>query len=282
MTFDRPDEFDVQVRSVDLPASVRAARDADKQANQGNEAIILPMIAAHLEAYRAAVDPLSALHANAAETTDLDLAGESRQAAAWAVSGRALGLLDAAVGLVEAGYATEVVPLLRSTHETLRLLEAVATHDDTAILRDWIAGHHIKHSRVLAAHDRWQKSTIEDMRREGVTPPERTRSYFDELYASLSAWAHPTRKTITEQLISVEARRMPVGTHPDVRVRASCVGFTGQLVREALMEVGWGLVPIFGPQAAVDYAQPIFYALSDLMERIPLDAAALAGRDRPV
>jgi signal transduction histidine kinase len=265
----------VEVASAAMPPDAEAERRRFAEINAGNEAIINPRIDAHLEAYRAALNDLRQIHMAVAEKTDLDLAGDTRQAAGWQVAGRVIGLLDAAVVLAHFGLASEVAPTLRSVHEGNQLLRTLISHRETSILEDWLKGHHIKPSRVLRAEDRFQKAVAAEMEDAGVEPPRRTRDYMAALYEFLSEMSHVRRSRVAE-IVSVEQRLMPTGPHPDARLRGTFVYYTGVHLMDSTAVVGFALGTSLGDWAVLR-TQDAFQALSRLIEEIPLDPDSLQG-----
>jgi hypothetical protein len=269
------DKFDVEVRPRELPPEVLRAREQFEKANSNNEAVVAPRVAAHLLAYEAALEELGAFHAQIADSGDLDLDGESRQVAAWFASGRVIGLLNAAALLARTGFASEMVPILRTAHEAIQLLRAISMHRDTAILRDWLKGYHIKPARVRGAEDRNQKAIAAEMREAGVDPPGRTKDFMDSMYQSLSEMAHVKRSRVLE-IASVECRMMPVNGHPSATVRAFFVYLLGIHVLDAISAVGFGLGISLGGEVVIR-TQETLRQLNELVKKIRIDPDTLRG-----
>ncbi len=150
------DKFDVQVTPGPVANHVRAARQREGKANAQNTKILGPRIEAHLLAYEVCLQELRVFHSQIGDHSDLDLDGSSRQVAAWFISGRVIGLLNAGLSLCRAGFASEVVPILRTAHEATQLLRAVSMHRDANVLQDWLQDKHIKPSPRAS---RWRPST---------------------------------------------------------------------------------------------------------------------------
>jgi len=269
------DRFDVPVRPGPVASQVRAARQREGKANAHNTKILKPRIEAHLLAYEACLKELSAFHCQIGDHSDLDLEGSSRQAAAWFISGRVIGLLNAGVSLCRADFASEVVPLLRTAHEATQLLRAVSMHRDANVLRDWLQDQHIKPSRVRTAQDRNQKAVAKEMRDLGVEPPGRTRQSMEDLYNNLSEMAHVKRSRILE-IASIESREMPVNGHPSVTIRAFYVYLLGIHVMDAVSAVGMALGISRGDEVVVR-TQETLATLQDLVQKIPIDPETLRG-----
>lgn len=269
------DKFDVDVNPGPLPDGVARARRDFAQANANNGAILEPRIDAHLMAYEAALLELAAFHEQIGDHGDLDLAGDSRQAAAWLVSGRIIGLLNAAVKLARTGFASEMVPILRTAHEATHLLRCLSMHRDTTILELWLKDHHVKPSRVRQAEDRNQKKIASEMRKFGEDPPGRTKDFMDSLYEGLSEIAHVKRSRVFE-IASVDCRQMPVNGHPAATVRAFFVYLLGYQVTEAVPAVGFGLGISRGDDV-VARTQATLAQLLELSKKIPIDPETLRG-----
>jgi hypothetical protein len=269
------DKFDVEVQPGPVPPKVFRARQEFEAANANNEKALAPRVAAHLSAYEACLQELAAFHRQIADFSDLDLEGESRQVAAWFVSGRVIGLLNAAVTLAKTGFASEMVPILRTAHEANQLLRAISMHRDTAILRDWLRGFHVKPSRVRSAEDRNQKEIRSEMRNAGVDPPNRTKDFMDALYEDLSEMAHVKRSKVLE-IASIDCRMMPLDGHPAATVRAYFVFLLGLQVMDAVSAVGFGLGISRGDEVVVR-TQETLHHLNELVRRIPIDPETLRG-----
>jgi hypothetical protein len=271
------DKFDVPVTPGLVANHVRAARQRGGKANAQNTKILGPRIEAHLLAYEVCLQELGAIHSQIGDHSDLDLEGSSRQVAAWFISGRVIGLLNAGLSLCRAGFASEVVPILRTAHEATQLLRAVSMHRDASVLRDWLRDQHVKPSRVRAAEGRNQKYISEEMRDMGVEPPGRTRQSMEALYKNLSEMAHVKRSRILE-IASIESREMPVNGHPDATIRAFYVYLLGIHVMDAVSAVGFALGISRGDEVVVR-TQETLATLQELVRKIPIDPETLQGGD---
>ena len=269
------DKFDVKVTPGPIPARVLAARREFEKANAKNERVIAPRVDAHLLAYETCLGELAAFHRQIGDYGDLDLDGDSRQAAAWFVAGRVIGLLNAAVKLARTGFASEMVPILRTAHEAIHLLRALSMNRDANILRDWLRDQHIKPSRVRREEDRNQKAIAAEMRHSGIDPPGRTRQFMEALYEDLSEMAHVKRSKVLE-IASVNCRQMPVNGHPSATVRAYFVYVLGFHVMDAVSAVGFGLGITRGDDVVVQ-TQKSLSLLQELVQKVPIDPATLRG-----
>lgn len=267
------DKFDVEVRPGPIAPDVRRSRQNFQKANTHNEAILGPRISAHLSAYDACLAELSAFHQQIADHSDLELDGQSRQAAAWLVAGRVVGLLNAAMQLAKIGFASEMVPILRTAHEAIQLLRAISMHRDPAILVGWLADRHIKPVRVRTAEDRNQKKIRAEMKSLGVEPPGRTRAFMDSMYENLSEMAHVRRSRVLE-VASLDARLMPLEGHPAITVRAFFVYLLGLQVMEAVPTVGFAF-GISRADEVVVRTQETFRQLQRLAKQISIDPETL-------
>jgi hypothetical protein len=61
-----------------------------------------------------AFDTLEEFHQRIADTTNLDLVGDTRPSAVWQVAGRCISLARAGVVLLRAGFTAEAVVLTRT------------------------------------------------------------------------------------------------------------------------------------------------------------------------
>jgi hypothetical protein len=258
---------------------VRSARARDDRANTRNCELLVPAISAHLDSYQAAVTELRSAHERIAEQTDLDLHASDRPSSLWLLSGRALSIGDAALALLRDGYATETAPLLRSLHECNRLLSAVM-HDDQ-ILQIWLRDRGtLSFRRVMAAVDAWERQSQEQMMKDGVPPPSRTKDPLSRTYGRLSDFTHHRRRHLVDQ-VSVPTRRMPIGPHPDIRVRAAVVWDAGPFLGELVTVAGSALATLLGRHWFVERFQPTFEQLQVLRQRIDISPRALEPRPSP-
>ncbi|HWM63607.1 MAG TPA: hypothetical protein VNP96_06410 [Solirubrobacterales bacterium] len=272
------DKFDIDVAPFQrLPPDVVRARRRSVDANRNNEKILEPRIEFHLSAYEVALGELEALHVQTGELGDFDIDGETRQAAAWLISGRVIGLLNAALALARARFASEMIPILRAAHEATELLSAVSMNRDSAILRDWLRDHQIKVNRVRTAIDRNQKQIAAEMRGFGGEDLRRTRGFMDGLYEDHSQLAHVKRSRLLE-ITALDCRQMPANTHPAVTVRAYHVYLLSFHVMHAVGVVGFGLGISRGDDAVLR-TQGTLAQLAEVEKRAPIDPDTLRGNE---
>jgi len=253
---------------------VAVTREAFRATNEQNEGVLRPLIELHLGVYDAILDDLVVAHATAGEDRRLDLAGPSRHAAMWLVTGRCIGLARASLDLVRMGYASEAVPTIRSLHEANRLLGVFALRGEEELVSRWIEGRAVTRKAIMDASKRQEEAIRAEMLRAGVTPPMSTKSYLDGQYGRWSEIAHQRRKHLLDQVAPV-ARLMAVGPHPDWRARAATVDHFGDVLGELVSAGGHALARLLGPGVG-DSFQRTFGALMSLKRKVEL--AQLAQR----
>ena len=218
----------------------------------------------------AALTELNKAHRRVADETDLELDAETRDAAMWLICGRCLGLANAACHLASGGYSSEVVPVLRSLHEATRLLAVFSLSGEDRLMVQWLRGKNVSRGDIMAANDRQEEAVRAEMADHGVAPGDGgSRDYFEGQYGRWSEFAHHRRRHLLDQ-VSVPARMMPVGRHPDWRSRAALVDHLGWSVVELVSVGGSVLAQLWGPEWEIDRFQPTFRALLDFKDQIPL------------
>jgi hypothetical protein len=271
-------ELQPPVRRQQLSAEVRHARAREDEIRKKNDAELAPAIEAHFTAYDAVLAELEEAHRRVPDSTDVDLVGQTRPAATWAVCGRSISLGLATVSLLRAGFALDVIPTVRTLHETNRLLEALRSRGSDGLLRDWLTdARWVGHKRVLAVRDAAEQEMRVDMIKQGIRPPAATMDATKAFYERLSEFAHNRRRHLVDA-ISPELRQMPLGPHPDIRVRAATVGFAGDFIAETVTVGGAALADLLGREWFVNRFNRTFHALQELQRKIPLDPATVAGR----
>jgi hypothetical protein len=78
------------------------------------------------------------------------------------------------------------------------------------------------------------------MIRAGVVPARATKDPFERQYGHLSEFVHNRRRHLAD-IAPPSLRVMPMGRHPDVRVRAATVGDSGLCITEAVTVCGHAL-----------------------------------------
>jgi hypothetical protein len=287
-------DLNVFVRDRPLPEAVVAARKAAAAEREANATIVEPRIASQLAAGRLAIESLVAPHTHVGDGTDLDLEGDTRQAAVWIVAGRCLGLANALLDLLEKGYAAEVIPTARTLHETNRLLDALVDEGDDALLirwlkdedADWVRPRETREARenmvarlratmataleeaeAASEDDRVRdlKAAIEEM---DATPPELWKMSLS-IYDVLSRIGH-TRRSGTNDGVSIPLRQMITGPHPDPAIRGDYVEWSSALIEETMLAVGAALSRFFGPNYFKQGVEPILTAFKAVRAYHPL------------
>ena len=119
-----------------------------------------------------------------------------------------------------------------------------------------------------------------EMIKDGRIPPKTTGKGFEGQYGRWSEIAHHRRRHLLNQ-VSIPARVMAAGVHPDWRARAVTVEHFGWYLAELVSSGGSAFGHLLGPEWFHDRFQPTLRALFDLMDRIPLAAIAEGDRTRP-
>lgn len=179
---------------------VAAACEQFRLSNEKNERILRPLIETVLAACQEALLDLEHAHQLVADRTDLNLLGRSRRSARWLVTGRCIGFGHAALDLVRLGYAGEVVPIIRSMHETARLLSVLNLGGEDDLIARWIAGRNVSRREIMAASDRQEQAIRARMLRDGVRPASPTKSQVERHHGRWSEYAHPRRGPMTDQV----------------------------------------------------------------------------------
>lgn len=264
-----------------LPHAVYQAREEWQRVNAANGELLEELIELHLTCYDAALAlaELAEAHRRISDETALELDGRSRDSAMWLITGRCLGLGRAAHRLAVDGYVLEVVPVLRSMHEAARLLAVFDFAGEEDLEHRWLRDKSVGRGDIMAAQRRQEAAMRVEMIKAGVAPPGETTSYFEKQFGRWSEIAHHRRRHLLNQ-VSVPNRHMPIGPHPDWRVRAVTVDHFGWYVLELVSTCGSALAQLRGPTWTRHRFQPTWRALMDFKDRIPLGEIA-EGRVAP-
>jgi hypothetical protein len=287
--------LDIPVCAQPLSNSVVAARDAAERQNKTNAATVAPRIEAHLKAGRIAIETLRAAHQHIGDQTDLDLAGDTRQAAVWIVAGRCLGLSSALMDLLDSGYGAEAMPTARALHEATRLLDAFTDDGDDSLLTRWLADEDqkwvrpketrqaredmISRLRVTMAESLQEAEAADDVERVAqlteaiagmdATPDGHLWRMSLSIYDVLSRIGH-TRRSGTRDSVSAPLRQMVTGPHPDPLIRGEYVEWSIALIEEVMLSVGDALGRFVGPSYFKEIVHPIISALHAVRAAHPL------------
>lgn len=286
--------LNMPVRAQPLSNSVVAARDTADRQHKATAATVGPRIEAHLKAGRIAIETLRAAHQHIGDHTDLDLVGDTRQAAVWIVAGRCLGLSNALMDLLGSGYGAEAMPTARALHEATRLLDAFTDDGDDSLLTRWLADEDqqwvrpketrqaredmVGRLRATMAESLQEAEAADDVERVAqlttaiaemdATPKghlwRMSRSIYD-----VSRIGH-TRRAGTRDSVSAPLRQMVTGPHPDPLIRGEYVEWSSALVEEVMLSVGDALGRFFGPSYFKESVRPIISALQAVRAAHPL------------
>lgn len=257
--------------------AVATGREQFRLSNEKNERILRPLIETILAACQEALLDLEHAHQLVADRSDLDLLGRSRRSARWLVTGRCIGFGHAAFDLARLGYTGEVVPIIRSMHETARLLSVLNLGGEDDLVTKWIAGRNVSRREIMAASDRQEQAIRTRMILDGVRPASPTKSQFDRHHGRWSEYAHPRRGPMTTQ-VSESARIMATGPHPDWCTRAVFTEHFGYALTEVI-SVGGHALASFLDRGWHDHSQATFRSLTALLESTALAARATPTSD---
>jgi hypothetical protein len=285
--------LDATLHRQPLADSVELKRQAAALRNVQNAIVLVPRIEGHLQVYGLALDALDHVHGWVVENTNLDLTGDSRQAAVWLVGGRCIGFMRAALALLADGFAADTTPMLRSVHEATRLLNTLADPDEPDLLRRWLADDWVRPKQTRAAGERMRDRLRKQMeaakaeaeaegdhkraaeiagglRSDVMRPGDHLRGASEQIYDVLSKIEH-TRRSGLGDAVSVERREMVTAPHPSPRVRADYVEYAGHVVEEVVRSVGDMLAHFFGPGWYGEQVVPLLRSLADVRAAAPLD-----------
>lgn len=295
------DGLDVAVRGRHLTDEIKQRRWISNAANARVAKLLQPRIDAHIQSYSLALDKVDDAHRAIADHTDLDLSGDTRQAAAWIVSGRCIAYARAVVTLVGAGFGAESAVEMRAMHEATRLLGALADHEEPDLLRRWLrdAGKQwVRPWETRAAQERLHdriRASMEAARDEARATGDSTRvgeieaalaagqmaegetitSAALQIYDVLSRVAH-TRRSGSSDSLSVGLRTMATGPHPDPAIRASYVDYAGRIIEEMLLTVGEVLDRFYPEGWFMENVNPLIDDLHQLSRSSPIDPVAVS------
>lgn len=148
-------------------------------------------------------------------------------------------------------------------------------------MRRWLEGRKVERRDIMAALDRQEEAMRAEMVKRGLPPPRATKREFDRQYGRWSDFAHHRRRHLLDQ-VSVAARVMAAGRHPDWRSRAALVDHFGWHVSALVIAGGSALAHLLGPEWFHDRFLPTYRALRELQDKVPLAAIAEgSGGARP-
>jgi hypothetical protein len=292
--------LNVLARGRDLPDDIRRAREQAVALAEQRSRILQPRIDAHLKACRLALDAVEAAHQHIADGTDLDLLGDSRQAAVWVMAGRCIGLSRAVLVLLRDGFGAEAAAEARTLHEATRLLDALADEDEPELLERWLADDDkqwVRPWETREARERMRErleaalsegkrraeearraelaaQLEEAMRSAGMEQPRATVKASRTIYDVLSRIGHSRRSGVRDA-VSLPLRQMATGPHPDPIIRAEYVEWSSHVIEEVVRSVGDACARFFGGDYYNRGVKPIIDALATVRDSHPLDPATL-------
>jgi hypothetical protein len=238
--------------------------------------ILEPRIAGHLLVYRDVIDTLTTAHREIGETMDFDFQGRTRWTAVWEMSGRCLGLSNCMLVQLEAGFASEVVPTMRSIHEACQLLTVMSGPGEETLLLRWLDDErYIGAQTARAAERRIAKPFIQVLAAQGIVLKGDQFLLGCEVYDLLSKAAHNMRGGFLES-VSKSQRLFAYGPHPDPIQRAVHVEFGGQQVEEVALRLGGSLASRFlGPRFYTDTVEPLVASVKAVRQMMPVDPVSV-------
>jgi len=249
--------IDDRPRKAELPAGVVAARQAaDAQAK-----VVGPSIDAHVEAVlqncRIALDALAAQHAYVADHSDMELDGVTRWAARWQLGGAAIAYAHALVDLSAQGHVDSALPVSRTLHEALGILEVVNDEAEQTILDRWLEDREVQPNKVRAAAERQAKQVAEEASAQGIDlEVTGLKEQMEHMYSVLSDVSH-IRRSGLRGMISSRLRRAVYGRHPDPVQLAAGAASTVLSVEATIMGVGDSLASFYGGPYYREVIKPI-------------------------
>ena len=258
------------MRQRDLPREVVGQREAAAALHDAERVGLQPAIDAHLAAYDAVIDDLVSTHRSIADTTDLDIADDTRWAAMWLLSGRCLAIARVLIHDMRGGFASEAIGSVRALHEANQLLMALSFRKEDADLKKWLAGEWVRPKTARQVIGRIQQWIEEQARESGIEPePGDLVELGRDLYDNLSQIAHHCRDGLRDSF-SPTLRNFAYGPHPSAGIRASYVNYVGEQLEETLLMVGDSFASLLGRWYYAKKVKPLQQQLKAVRERFPL------------
>jgi hypothetical protein len=179
----------------------------------------------------------------------------------------------ALVDLLDGGYTTQTFPMMRSIHESNRLLSAVADVEEEEIAERWIADKEVKQSEAREAEQRQADRIAEQMKAAGVELPPEVQQPTRMVYRGLSKAAHHQR-SVVDEAIDFDARAMIYGPDPRTARRVEFVIFAGTLIQEVLLKVGDALCVLWGPGFHDGHLRPMLERFQEMLDVLEVVDAA--------
>lgn len=234
---DDRDQLDPVLCQRELPKEVQEARDRRAADAEAERAFYEPRIREHLEFHRGVITYLDGVQQWIADTYDFDLAGDTRPAAVWQMSGRILGSCHMIIDNLEMGYTSEVVNSGRSVHEANRLLEVFLMPKEKDLLRRWMDDQNIPAVTLRKAERRYQKEVVKLMKAQGLEANfPSTDELSGQIYGKLSGSSHHRRTWVEDNVIKSERRMIKGRTDVWIRRAATTDALLG-VVEESVIIV---------------------------------------------
>jgi hypothetical protein len=221
----------------------------------------------HLLAYQATVDSLAEGHRQIAETMAFGMGARTRWTAVWEMSGRCLALSNCMLAQLRVGFGTEVVPTMRAIHEAGLVLTVVAGPGEENLLRQWLDDRrYIKAEAARRAEARIDKPYV------AAINSASSQNLGAAIYAGLSKAGHNMRGSLLESFAPA-LRQFAYGPpHPNPRLVAVHVDYSGELIEEVALRVGAALGQRFlGRPWFDETVKPLIEGMEAIRRDMPID-----------
>lgn len=231
----------------ELPAYVRRNRDVQAKRNEHDRGRFEQAAEAHIAGHRQALDFVASRHQWIADSTDLDLVGNTRPAAVWQLAGRGIGVARLMLDALSLGYTAEVLHLARALHELDRMIMIFGEEEGTPLVRQWLEDEDwVRPRQTLEAEEAYEERLAAAMREQGLPEIPRTKDLTRRLYGGQSEAAHHRRKW-TQDAVAPQLRTMISGPTEVWERRAATVAAMVGVVEECVTTVGGALALFYGP-----------------------------------
>jgi hypothetical protein len=263
-------ELEPEIRERALSEGVAQAREEAERLHELHERRWQPRIDAHLQIYDEAIDTLIGYHQQVADRTDLEVGADTRWSAIWEKSGRCLAIARVLLHDMRGGFCSESDGTLRTLHEAVQLLAALAYYREEDDLRRWLRGEWVRPAEARRVLERKQAYADERMREMGIEPEVGDLAELArEIYGYMSASAHHERRGFPES-VSRPLRAFAYGPHPDPERRAAHLNYAGELLEEVVIVVGDSLQDLIRPGFYAEHVRPLQEAMARVREQHPL------------
>ena len=266
------DDLTAAVSRAGLPDQVKEDRASQAEQPRPTEQRTSQRIDAHLAAHRIAIDFLVETHQWIADLFDLDLDGETRAAAIWAMSGRCLGIARLMLDGIALGYTAELLHLARAEHEASRLAEIFGTDEGTELLRKWLADEGndwVRPGEVRKADEAYEQRLAAAMKEAGLKEIPSTTEQSKFLYGEHSQAAHHRRRW-TLDAVTLALRTMIIGPTDNWLRRAGTAAAMLGVVEECVISAGGSLSGFLPDGWYAEKVKPFLEAFKALRQSQPL------------